>query len=195
MADLFLIADVGATHSRFALADGELFVSDVLRLATSEHDDAESLIAAARDGLGFGVLDGCCIAMAGPVENGHGAITNATLALDCDDLSDRLGCPSVVVNDFFALAHAVPDLKRLQQVGGDTHADGVRALLGPGSGLGMSVLIAPVPVDGPVLVLPSEGGHADLAPASPLELEVLQILGDRLPHVTWESVLSGPGLV
>ena len=193
MADQFLIADIGATHSRFALADGELVVSEVLRLATSEHDDAESLIAAARDGLGFVRLDGCCIAMAGPVQDGRGAVTNATLALDRDDLSERLGCPSVVVNDFFALAHAVPELKRLQQIGGDKHPEGVKVLLGPGSGLGMSVLIEPG--DGQMLVLPSEGGHADLAPASPLELEVLQILGDRLPHVTWESVLSGPGLV
>jgi len=195
MDDRFLVADVGATHSRFALADGQLLVSRVLRLPTLDHDEAETLIAAARDGLGFDLLSGCCIAMAGPVQNGRGTITNATLELDCDDLSARLGCPSAVVNDFFALARAVPELKHLQQIGGGESADGVRALLGPGSGLGMSVLIPAGQVNSPVVVLASEGGHADMAPGSPLEMEVLQILGNRLPHVSWESVLSGPGLV
>jgi glucokinase len=191
---LFLIADIGATNSRFALTDGQRVVSEVVRLATADHD-VRALLAAAREGLGFDGLNGCCIAVAGPVRDGRGSMTNGRISLDCEDLSAQLGCPSTVVNDFFALARAVPTFQRLRRIGGDEHADGVRALLGPGSGLGMSVLLPSGEIPGPGAVLASEGGHADLAPGSPLELEVLQILGNQLPHVSWESVLSGPGLV
>ena len=190
-----LIADIGATNSRFALADEGGLVSRVLRLATADHTDVGTLIAAARQGLKFGDLDGCCIAMAGPVQHGRGTITNATLNLDSADLSTLLACPSTVVNDFFALARAVPELKQLRQIGGSEAASGVKALLGPGTGLGMSVLIPPKQADGEQIVLPSEGGHGDLAPGSPLELEVLQILANQHSHVSWERVLSGPGLV
>lgn len=190
-----LIADIGATNARFALVEDDGDVVEIVRLATADHPDAETLLAAVHERVDFDAPGRCCVAMAGPVQNGRGAITNAALTLDADDLSTRLGCPSLVVNDFYALAHAVPALKHLRQIGGAEPAEGTRAVLGPGSGLGMSALLrAPGPT-GSLFVLPSEGGHADLAPGSALELEVLQILGNELPHVSWESVLSGPGLV
>lgn len=191
----FLVADIGATNARFALADGQALVSSVSILATAEYPDAQTLLAAARERLGFDTLQGCCIAMAGPVHAGRGVMTNAALELDAGNLSRRLGCPSFVVNDFFALARALPELTNLQQIGGREPARGVQAVLGPGSGLGMSVLLPPAVGTGARLVLPSEGGHADLAPGSPLELEVLQVLSNELAHVSWESVLSGPGLL
>jgi len=195
MAEQYLIADIGATNSRLALADGRRSISAALKLATAQHGTTESLVAAARAGLGFDALSGCCMAVAGPVHDGRGTMTNAALELDAADLSARLGCPSLVVNDFFALAQAVPHLTHLRQIGGGSRAYGVKALVGPGSGLGMSVLLPPAAAAGPVTVLSSEGGHGDLAPGSPLEMEVLQILSTRLDHVSWESVLSGPGLL
>jgi glucokinase len=129
------------------------------------------------------------------VIDGRGGITNGVLTLDSADLSARLGCPSQVVNDFFALACAVPGFTQLQQIGGGEPGNGAKAVLGPGSGLGMSVLIRSPEARDAMVVLPSEGGHGDLAPGSPLELEILQILSNQLAHVSWESVLSGPGLV
>ena len=193
----WLIADIGATNARFALVegDGDGGGMEILRLATADHQDVETMLAAVNERLDFDAPGRCCVAIAGPVNNGRGAITNAPLILDADDLSSRLGCPSLVVNDFYALAHAVPTLKHLRQVGGAESAEGTRAVLGPGSGLGMSVLLRAPDPTGSLFVLPSEGGHGDLAPGSALESEVLQVLGTELPHVSWESVLSGPGLV
>jgi glucokinase len=191
----FLIADIGATNARFVLADGKGFTSEVVRFPTIDHTDVQSLLTAARAALAFEALDGCCVAMAGPVQGGRGAMTNGRIRLDAEDLGARLGCPATVVNDFFALAQAVPGFKHLQQVGGDQSASGIKAVLGPGSGLGMSLLIPAGRTARDLIVLPSEGGHGDLAPGSPLEYEVMQILGTELTHVSWESVLSGPGLV
>jgi glucokinase len=68
----------------------------------------------------------------------------------------------------------------------------VKVVLGPGSGLGMGILI---PDQGGWQVLPSEGGHADLAPGNPLEQEILSLLQAKHGSVCWETVLSGPGLV
>jgi glucokinase len=194
-AQPYLVADIGATNARFALADSAQLTTDVATLVTADFASAETLIAAAREALNFDAIEGCCIAMAGPVTHGRGTITNGALKLDAEDLSARLNCPSAVINDFAAVAHALPRLKKLRQIGGDDAAPGVKALLGPGSGLGMSALLPARRKDDIPMVLASEGGHADLAPGSPLEMEVLQILGGQLPHVSWESVLSGPGLV
>jgi glucokinase len=130
--------------------------------------------------------------MAGPVRQGQGRITNGRLVLSERALTSLLGCPARLVNDFYALAASLPALKKLQQVGGGAPADGAKAVLGPGSGLGMAAL---VPVPGGWQVVPSEGGHADLAPGSPLELELLSVLQQSGETVCWETVLSGPGLV
>jgi glucokinase len=87
---------------------------------------------------------------------------------------------------------AVPHLQQLTRVGGKA-GSGVKAVIGPGSGLGMSILIPAK--SGGYEVMNSEGGHADLAAGNPLELEVLGILLQQHREACWESVLSGPGLV
>ena len=74
----------------------------------------------------------------------------------------------------------------------DPGGDGTKAVLGPGSGLGMATL---VPVSGRWLVLPSEGGHCDLPGTDPLEAEVVAALREDRDEVPWEACLSGPGLV
>ena len=72
-------------------------------------------------------------------------------------------------------------------------ADRVKAILGPGSGLGMATLVPDIA--GKLTVLPSEGGHGDLAPGSFLEAELWSVLAQSHPHVSWETVLSGQGIV
>jgi glucokinase len=198
MSGLALVADIGATNARFALADAGGLTGDALVLATADWASDTALIGEAVRRLRGAVRRlgtapvAACLAVAGPVRDGHGAITNGTLTFDADALSTALGCPVQLVNDFHALAAGLPDLRELRSLGGPAQGPGTKAVLGPGSGLGMSVL---VPVGDAWQVLPSEGGHADLAPGSPLELELLGVLQTELGHVCWESVLSGPGLV
>jgi glucokinase len=194
MADAaYLVADIGGTNARLALSDGTRLTAPVVVLPTASLGNVAGLARAVRSGFDDRSLEGCCIAMAGPVRANQGSLTNVSLAISGDELGEELSCPSRVVNDFYAMARSIPFLRHLRQIGPGEPRDGVRALLGPGSGLGMAVLVTAR--EGAPLVLPSEGGHADLAPGSPLEQEVLQVLAGRLPHVSWESVLSGPGLV
>ncbi len=189
MSDRYLVADIGATNARFAWGSAT-GIGTTTMLATSEFGSATELIDAARHRLGIEQFDEACLAIAGRVSGGLAEITNGSLHFVQSEIAKQLDCDVRIVNDFFALAHAIPIVTALVEIGGQPSADGVKALLGPGSGLGMSVL---VPQDHGWLVVPSEGGHADLAPGSPLEREILGVLQQQHGHVCWETVLSGPG--
>ena len=188
---VFLLADIGATNARFALGSGGELVT-TLSIPTTNVRDVGELIQSARAALGYTILSGACIAVAGPVHNGRGAITNGTLEFEAVMLSTLLKCPVSIVNDFHALARSLPVLEHLRQIGGRKEA-GLKAVIGPGSGLGMATLM-PRGATG-WQVIASEGGHADMAPGTPLEQEILQILLGSQEQVSWETVLSGPGLV
>ncbi len=190
-----LVADIGATHARFALAREGVLTGEKAVLPTRDQTRAEELMRAALAQLGVDSVSAACFAVAGPVSDGQVEVTNGGLRFDEVALSGALAAPVRLVNDFYALAMAVPGFKRLEVVGGDPERGAsrqVKAVLGPGSGLGMSVLLP----DGAAgwRVLPSEGGHADLAPGNPLEQELLNVLQSRHDGVCWETVLSGPGL-
>ncbi len=190
-----LVADIGATHARFALASGGVLGEPVV-LATGAYRESPDLVRAAMTALAVDRVDEACFAVAGPVVAGVAEVTNGGLAFNAAAHGNLLEAPVSIVNDFHALAMAVPGLERLEAIGGDPSRGsqrGVKAVLGPGSGLGMSVLL---PRDsGGWQVLASEGGHADLAPGNPLEQELLTVLLTKHEGVCWETVLSGPGLV
>lgn len=191
-----LVADVGATHARFALARNGSLTGEKVVLSTKDQTRAADLVETALARLGVDEITSGCFAVAGPVSDGWVAVTNGGLRFEEAALSDSVNAPIRLVNDFYALARAVPALKHLEAIGGDPSRGGqrrVKAVLGPGTGLGMSVLL-PQAEDG-WQVLPSEGGHADLAPGNPLEQELLNVLHSRHHGVCWETVLSGPGLV
>ena len=95
-------------------------------------------------------------------------------------------------NDFVALAHGLDCFVELLQLGGDSKSGAVSAALGPGSGLGMATILRE---ENCLRVLASEGGHADFAPGSHLESEIWSVLAMDSKYVSWESVLSGNGLV
>lgn len=190
----YLVADIGATNARFRLAGAHGWCSDPLLLSTREFTASDALLETALHALGRPVLQRACLAIAGPVRNGRGRITNGTLEFHEDGAGRLLDCGVRVINDFHAMARSLPELEALEQIGGagEPADGGLKAVLGPGSGLGMG-LLAGHPGGWQVLV--SEGGHADLAPGNPLEAELLSVLQTAHGHVSWETVLSGPGLV
>ncbi len=202
-----LIADIGATHSRLAIVDKAGWRSETF--ATTEYASAADLLEAAAARLGYTQLNGCCLAVAGPVLAGRATITNGHIEFVEAELAALLGCQVKVVNDFYAVGCGIPAFTELLQLGGgaesgraesgraesgraDSGTGQVKVVLGPGSGLGMCILI---PDRGGWRVLASEGGHADLAPGNPLEQEILSLLQAKHGSVCWETVLSGPGLV
>lgn len=191
-----LIGDIGATNARFALVqpDGTMTRPRVYR--TSDHDsliDAidvylaeESPAAKPRQGV---------LAVAAPITNDEVVFTNHPWVFSIDAVRQQLKLERLrVINDFAANALAVPHLQendRLQIGCGAPAADAPIGLIGPGTGLGMSILI---PVDGGTPVA-SEGGHVTMAPADAQESEVLDLMRKRYDHVSAERVLSGAGLV
>jgi glucokinase len=204
-----LVADIGGTNARFALVEPQAGApgpdresSDlraVCSLATEAYASVDELLAAALAKMGSSTLTSACVAIAGPVTDGAGTITNGVLQFDQHRIAQQLNCQVRVVNDFYALACAVPVCDQLQVIP-NARSTGdeldrlsrarTTALIGPGTGLGMAVLLREA---SGYRVLPSEGGHADLAPGSPLEQEILSILSAE-GHVCWESVLCGSGL-
>lgn len=190
-----LVADIGATNARFSLAEDAGLCGPPLVLPTAAYATSDALLGAAVAGLGGPPPAAVCLAVAGPVVEGRGRITNGGMTFDAPRCAARLEAPVTLINDFHALARALPDLRDLRRVGGSAHRAApaaVKAVVGPGSGLGMGLL---VPRGAGWQVLASEGGHADLAPGSALEAEVLALLQAEHGHVSWETVLSGSGLV
>ena len=195
MNERVLVGDVGGTHARLAMADSALVLSDARDYPSSEFDDGSRLVERYRHDVGADDLVGCCLAIAGPVIDGRGKLTNGRISCDARDLAAALGRGhALVINDFTAVGHALPVLPEnsLKTIGPRIDATGTKAALGPGTGLGMGFVVRHA---GRWLVLPSEGGHANLASTDPLEAEVLGFLLQRFEFVGWETVLSGPGLV
>ena len=192
----WLAVDLGATNARFGrLDENGQFLGPVERRATAELGDGSNFGFVCQSLAGDERIAGVCVAVAGPVVDGRTHMTNGRVVLEAARLESELNAPVLLCNDFFALAHGLDDFARLEQLGGGSlDRNAMRAVLGPGSGLGMA-LCPPAASTDARIVLSSEGGYAPLAPATPEEAEVCRVLFSLDDCVCWESVLAGPGLV
>jgi glucokinase len=124
-------------------------------------------------------------------------MTNNSWTFSIQELKQSLDLQRcMVINDFTALAMSLPALgpSDLQSIGTGAAVDGAPiALIGPGTGLGVSGLF--LSPDGHYSALSGEGGHVTLAAADDPESALLSLMRSRLDHVSAERVLSGPGLV
>lgn len=195
-----LLADVGATNARFALTGSDGRIQRVRVLACEDYVSIQAAIAVyladAFPSARAHPLQAAALAVAGPVTGDQVALTNHPWSFSIKQLRRHLAIDRlVVVNDFAAVATAIPFLHRgaRYQIGGSkaltTAPIGV---LGPGSGLGVGGI---VPTDGDWLPISGEGGHVTMAPANEREAAVLDRMRLRFDHVSAERVLSGPGLI
>ncbi|MFT3665667.1 glucokinase [Piscinibacter sp.] len=193
-----LLGDVGGTNARFAwLAAPGAALAGFDSLRCAEH---ASLADAMRRYLDTQCLPAprrCAIGIANPVAGDRVRMTNHHWQFSIEALRAQFGLERLlVINDFTALALALPALRPadLRQVGPGTAAEHAPlALLGPGTGLGVSGLL-PAPGGG-VVAIEGEGGHVTLAGATALEDAVIARLRERFGHASAERALSGPGLV
>ncbi len=193
---LRLVGDVGGTHARFALvgADGELRGQRVL--ASGEFENLAEAVERYLAEVGAPPVESAVVAVACPVAGDEIRFTNLRWVFSIAATRDRLGLTRLVLlNDFEALALALPalsgsDLELLRT--GERVAGAARALIGPGTGLGVAGL---VPAGDGWVAIPGEGGHRDLAPSTEREWRIYRELAGRFGHVSAERVLSGPGLV
>jgi glucokinase len=192
-----LIADIGATHSRCAMLDHEGTILAPETFNNSEFEGVEALLLAylARR-RESDRPSRAALALAAPILDDHIEMTNLEWSFSQISLQVGLGVRRLqILNDFEALAWSLLDLDPddLTQIGrGEINERGARAVLGPGSGLGVSGLV-PHP-DG-WAAISGEGGHVTLAAAASDEAEIIAILNERYGHCSAERVLSGPGLV
>jgi glucokinase len=195
-----LAADVGGTNTKLALARCSAGKRAILSRAVyrSREYGALDLAVSAflkRELEPSTAVAGACFAVAGPVENGHAHLTNLPWGVQAEVLSRELRIPHVsVINDFAAAGLGISELAEgdfLTLQAGVPVARGDRVVIGAGTGLGIGWLIWQ---GTRYRVHPSEGGHADFAPADALQDELLAHLRRELGHVSAERVLSGPAL-
>ena len=190
-----LVADIGGTNARFAVAD--LVTLELSAVRSALGADYPSLAAAIGDYLKDirEPVDHAAIAVAGPVTGDDIKLTNSPWSFARGKLARETGLERIhVLNDFEALANSLPHLaaKDLQQIGGgDPMPKGTKLVLGPGTGLGVGALVW---AGAGWLALPGEGGHASLGAQSASELELIERLRAGRAHLSVERALSGPGL-
>lgn len=190
-----LVADIGGTRARFALLD-ELGAPHLTRiLAVADFAGPIEAIEAYLAEIGCRSLRAAAIALAAPVHDEDIRLTNGSWTFSREQIRSRLGIARLILlNDFTALALSLPRLTTsdLRQVGGGTPRPlAPKAVLGPGTGLGVSGVIHD---RGRWLALAGEGGHCSLAPADGREAAILALAWRELQHVSAERLLSGGGL-
>lgn len=190
-----LVADIGGTNARLAIAD-----LDTLELANPVSLRREGFLSfeAVAESYLQGVPErprAAAIAVAGPVVGETIKLTNSPWSFRRAALRAALGLDELLVlNDFEALAHALPHLapSDLQQIGGGAPVEHApKVVLGPGTGLGVAGLVwSPCGW----VAMASEGGHASLAIKDAREFAMLERLIEGRERLSVEGVVSGPGL-
>jgi glucokinase len=191
-----IAGDIGGTNTRLALvtlSDGRAHIRTEARYPSADYASLEAIVArfvAEHGGAGRAA----CFAVAGPVEDGVCRVTNLPWVVTAPSLAAVTGGAVRVVNDFEAAATGVDRVAPEHLV---TLQDGVvrprapRAVLGAGTGLGEALCVW---VGDRYQSLPTEGGHTDLAARNDDEEALLRWLRARHGHVSYERVVSGPGL-
>ena len=196
-----VVADIGGSHARFALADVEngqvTNLGDAVTFRTVEHASLQTAWTTFGDQLGRALPRDAAIAVACPITGEMLKLTNNPWIIRPALIGGRLGLDRfTLINDFGAIGHAVvrvgrehlthlcgPDIQLPEQ--------GVISIVGPGSGLGVAHVLRR---DGRNHVIECEGGHIDFAPVDEIEDIILARLRKRYRRVSAERVVSGSGL-
>jgi glucokinase len=195
---MILAADIGGTSSRLAVfdvKDGQLRRVVQERYASAGHNRLEEIVRVFQSSHRLRI-DHACFAVAGPVIGGRSDAPNLPWSVDASVLAREIGLASVgLLNDLEANAYGIPELGPEDFVvlnAGSANAAGNQVVISAGTGLG----VAGVYWDGQDHhPFATESGHADFAPRTDLEIDLLRHLRGKHGHVSWERVVSGPGLV
>ncbi|MGE5520436.1 MAG: glucokinase [Candidatus Dadabacteria bacterium] len=135
-----------------------------------------------------------CLAVAGPVQDSKVTLTNLNWTIDGEQLSQQLNRPVFLINDLQATCYglSVLDEKEIHVIHkGIKDPKGNMAIISPGTGLGEAGLYYD---DNGYHPFASEGGHCDFAPRTEEDIEILLWTKKKFRHVSWERIVSGPGI-
>jgi glucokinase len=212
---MILAGDVGGTKTRLAfcqLEDGRIIRQQTDTFISRDYSCLEEVVQDFINKYGVSVTKSC-FGVPGPVVNGEAKATNLPWKLNEKQISQALNIPTIkLINDLVATAAAVPNLtsdelltlqegklsntakKDLQ----GNHSkmpeieDATFGVLAPGTGLGQAFIYNS---SDQRHIIASEGGHADFAPTNEIEIGLFQYLKLKYNRVSYERILSGPGLV
>ena len=200
-----IIADIGGTNARFALASEKFpYFEQAQTLQCADFENIEQAIDTYLQTQKIGLLDGICFAVAGPIQDQSVRFTNNHWFIKNTDLRQRYSTDQVqLLNDFESIAYSLPQLDEtdLSAISSGNISDGSKlvidqdftvGVLGPGSGLGIAGLCQR---GTNIFPLSTEGGHVGFAPDNPLQDQLLKSLHNKFGRVSNERLLSGPGLV
>lgn len=195
---MILAGDIGGTHARLAFFDatnGRLNLVNEATYPSRDYPGLEEIVSTfvRQDS---GPVDAACFGVAGPVREGRAQISNLPWAVETSRLARELKArPTFLINDLEAVAWGIAGLQPSDVVTvnvGATNARGNRAVIAAGTGLGQAGMYW----DGQQHhVFACEGGHTDFGPRGDLQIELLRHLAAKFGRVSYERVLSGPGLV
>jgi len=195
---MILAGDIGGTNARLAYfqpQNGHLRLVSERVYPSREHRELGEIVSRFVDDSGT-QPDVACFGIAGPVRNGRVETSNLPWVIEQSRLAKQIHLPAtMLINDLEASAWGIgalteSDLVPLNRVSGP--AVGNQAVIAPGTGLGEAGLFW----DGKRHhVFACEGGHTDFAPQGELQIKLLRYLYAQFGHVSYERILSGPGLV
>jgi glucokinase len=195
---MILAGDIGGTKTRLALfdvEDDELVSHQEETFSSVEFTGLEEIVDRFLSNHGHHV-DCACFGLAGPVIHQRCQITNLPWIVDASLLAKATTIRTVsLVNDLKATAYSLAVIKTddiIELNSGAVAAEGNRAVIAAGTGLGEAGLYWNGRTHEPFA---AEGGHADFSPRDELEIELLRFLLRQYAHVSWERVVSGPGLI
>ena len=193
-----LAGDIGGTKTSLAIFEVDGTKLDMLTLEKYPSQQYGTLDEIVRQFVETQSLqcDWASFGIAGPVRNGRAETTNLPWMIDAQRLTDDIGFRKVwLMNDLEANAWGISALEEKDfcvLCEGKPDPNGNASIISAGTGLGQAGLYWNGSEHRPFA---SEGGHSDFAPHSDLEIALLQYLKQRHPHVSWERVVSGMGLV
>ena len=195
---MILAGDIGGTNARLAYfqpQNGRFQLVSERVFPSREHGGLGEIVTQFLDESGTRP-EAACFGIAGPVRNGRVETSNLPWVIEQSTLANQIHlAATLLINDLEASAWGIgalgtEDLVTLNPGAGSVA--GNQAVIAPGTGLGEAGLFW----DGSRHhVFACEGGHTDFAPQGELQVELLHFLVERFGHVSYERILSGPGLV
>ncbi|SMF10658.1 glucokinase [Pseudobacteriovorax antillogorgiicola] len=192
-----LVGDIGGTNARLALVkDASLKLEHMQTLPTQSFASFDEAVLTYLQRLDVKPSK-ACFAVAAPINDERVSFTNNPWSFSVAELRLQLNIQDIrVINDFEAMARCLPHLKAADVTkvgGGQVKASQTKAILGPGTGLGMAALLEDQ--NGVYHPLATEGGHARFAASNEREWALSKVLEKRDGFVSNESLLSGQGLI
>lgn len=189
-----LAGDIGGTKTNIALYRADTSGIAMLREGRYASQEYKSLTEIILAFTGQEWPDRICMAVAGPVLNGRVTLTNLSWQLDSASMAQALKVPVMFINDLEATAYGLAGLQSNELAPLHTEskaATGNMAIIAPGTGLGEAGLY----FDGRCYhPFATEGGHSDFAPRNEQDIALYRFLQQQHGHVSWERVISGPGI-